>query len=121
MTQFVHERGYLSARMFLFGRLFVDKTTQTELEAAAFRQLVQHLQTHTEVQNIDLMILADFCRNCLAKWYAVAAKNQNVEVSYEQAREIIYGMPYNEWKDKYQTEATAQQLAAYQAKQQNKG
>lgn len=95
----------------------MDNPTQTELEAAAFRQLIKHLQTHTEVQNIELMILADFCRNCLAKWYTAAAQERGVAVDYEQAREIVYGMPYNEWKDKYQTEATAEQLAAYQAKQ----
>lgn len=94
--------------------------TQTELEAATFRALLQHLQTHTDVQNIDLMILADFCRNCLAKWYAAAAKERGVAVDYEQAREVIYGMPYSEWKDKFQQEATAEQLAAYQAKQQGK-
>lgn len=94
--------------------------TQTELEAATFRALLQHLQTHTNVQNIDLMILADFCRNCLAKWYAAAAKERGVAVDYEQAREVIYGMPYSEWKDKFQQEATAEQLAAYQAKQQGK-
>jgi hypothetical protein len=98
--------------------VIVDKTIQTELEAAAFRTLIKHLQTHTEVQNIELMILADFCRNCLAKWYAAAAQERDVAVDYEQAREIVYGMPYSEWKDKYQTEATAEQLAAYQAKQQ---
>lgn len=98
----------------------MDNKTQTELEAAAFRELIKHLQTHTEVQNIDLMILADFCRNCLAKWYAAAAQKQGVAVDYEQAREIVYGMPYNEWKDKYQTEATAEQLAAYQAKLERK-
>ena len=98
----------------------MDKTTQTELEAAAFKELIKHLQTHTEVQNIELMILADFCRNCLAKWYTAAAKERGVSVGYEQAREHIYGMPYQEWKDKYQTEATAEQLAAYQAKLQRK-
>ena len=92
-----------------------DKTV--ELEAAAFRRLLQHLQTHTEVQNIELMMLADFCRNCLAKWYAAAAAEQGADVSYEQAREIIYGMPYSEWKLRYQTEASAEQLAAYDAKQ----
>lgn len=98
----------------------MDKATQTELEAAAFRRLVQHLQTHTDVQNIDLMILADFCRNCLAKWYAAAGQEQNIEIDYEQAREIIYGMPYNEWKDKFQTKATDEQMAAFQKKQQQK-
>lgn len=92
-----------------------DKTV--ELEAAAFRQLLAHLQQHTEVQNIDLMILADFCRNCLAKWYAAAAAERGMNVGYEQAREIVYGMPYSEWKDRYQTEATAEQLAVFDAKQ----
>lgn len=98
----------------------MDKNTQTELEADAFRRLVHHLQQHTEVQNIDLMILADFCRNCLAKWYTAAAIERGVEMDYEQAREVIYGMPYQEWKDKYQSEATAEQLAAYEHKQKSK-
>lgn len=92
-------------------------THRTELEAAAFRQLLAHLQQHTEVQNIELMILADFCRNCLAKWYAAAAAERGIDVDYEQAREIVYGMPYGEWKEKYQREATPEQLAAYQARQ----
>ena len=74
----------------------------TELEAAAFRQLVRHLQTRIDVQNIDLMNLAGFCRNCLAKWYLAAAEEQGVDMDYERAREIIYGMPYAEWKEKYQ-------------------
>lgn len=91
---------------------------QIELEAAAFRRLVSHLQDHTEVQNIDLMITADFCRNCLAKWYTAAAQEQGIELDYEQAREMIYGMPYSDWKDKFQTDATPQQLAAYDAKRQ---
>ncbi len=90
---------------------------KTEFEAAAFRRLVQHLQTHTEVQNIELMIHGDFCRNCLAKWYAAAAGELGVELNYEQAREAIYGMPYNDWKNLYQVEATAEQLAIYDAKQ----
>jgi uncharacterized protein len=94
---------------------------QTELEAAAFRRLVSHLQQHTEVQNIELMILADFCRNCLAKWLVEAAKERGVELSYEQAREQVYGMPYNEWKDQFQSEATEEQLAAFQQRQQAKG
>lgn len=93
-------------------------TQQTELEAAAFRRLVAHLQSHSEIQNIELMVLADFCRNCLAKWYAAAAEEQGVELDYEQAREVVYGMPYNEWKAKFQTEATPEQLAAYAAKKQ---
>lgn len=94
--------------------------SQTELEAAAFRRLVEHLQQHTEVQNIDLMITGDFCRNCLAKWYAAAAAERGLALDYEQAREIIYGMPYNEWKSRFQPEATAEQLAAYNQKQQAK-
>lgn len=93
-------------------------TQQTELEAAAFRRLISHLQDHTEVQNIDLMMTADFCRNCLAKWYAAAAQEKGLELDYEQAREMIYGMPYSDWKDKFQTDATPQQLAAYDAKKQ---
>jgi hypothetical protein len=98
----------------------VNKNTQTELEAGAFRRLVSHLQKNTDVQNIDLMILADFCRNCLAKWYMAEAQEQGVAMDYEQAREVIYGMPYKEWKDKFQTEATPEQLAAFDRKQQAK-
>lgn len=98
----------------------MDKSTQTELEAAAFRRLVSHLQKHSEVQNIELMILADFCRNCLAKWYMAEAAEQGIAMDYEQAREVVYGMPYNEWKDKFQTEATDEQLAAFDRKQQAK-
>lgn len=94
----------------------MDKSTQTELEAAAFRRLVEHLQKNTDVQNIDLMILADFCRNCLAKWYMAEAVERGIELDYEQAREVIYGMPYNEWKEKYQVEATPEQLAALDRK-----
>lgn len=88
-----------------------------ELEAAAFRQLLAHLQQHTEVQNIELMILADFCRNCLAKWYSAAALERGMDIDYEKAREVVYGMPYAEWKDRYQIEATAEQLTAFNAKQ----
>ncbi|MCX7088789.1 MAG: DUF1244 domain-containing protein [Methylococcales bacterium] len=96
----------------------MDKQIQTELEAAAFRRLINHLQTHTDVQNIDLMNLADFCRNCLAKWYTAAAKERSLDLDYEQAREIVYGMPYSEWKERYQTEATSEQLTAFARKQQ---
>ncbi len=95
----------------------IDQQTQTELEAAAFRTLVQHLRDHPEVQNIDLMNLADFCRNCLSKWVKAAADERGVSVDYEAAREMVYGMPYAEWKSKYQAEATPEQLAAMQAKQ----
>jgi hypothetical protein len=80
----------------------IDPATQTELEAAAFRRLVAHLQERTDTQNIDLMNLAGFCRNCLAKWYKAAAEDKGLAVDYDQAREHIYGMPYNEWKEKYQ-------------------
>ena len=82
----------------------------TEIEAAAFRRLVAHLREHTEVQNIDLMNLAGFCRNCLAKWYVAAAAEQDQAVDYDAARELIYGMPYAEWKKRYQTPATEAQL-----------
>lgn len=80
----------------------MDKKTRLEVEAAMFRRLVQHFQEHTEVQNIDVMELAGFCRNCLAKWYQAAAEERGEHLSYEQAREVIYGMPYEEWKVKYQ-------------------
>ncbi len=91
----------------------MDTKLQTELEAAAFRRLVSHLREHTDVQNIDLMNLASFCRNCLSKWYRAEAQERGVEMDYEQARQLIYGMPYAEWKAKYQTEATPGQLADF--------
>lgn len=90
-----------------------DQTT-LELEAAAFRRLREHLKTRTDVQNIDMMNLAGFCRNCLSNWYQEAAAEKGIEISKPEAREIVYGMPYAEWKGKYQTEATAEQLAGYQ-------
>ena len=93
----------------------MDKQTQTELEAAAFRRLVQHLDERKDVQNIDLMILAGFCRNCLSKWYKAAADDQGVEISYESACEQVYGMPYSEWKKQHQKPATPEQLAAFEA------
>ena len=86
---------------------------KTELEAAAFRRLVAHLQERTDVQNIDLMNLSGFCRNCLSRWYGEAAAEQGVDMSKDAAREIVYGMPYAEWKAKYQTEATDAQKAAF--------
>ncbi|MGR9088341.1 MAG: DUF1244 domain-containing protein [Gammaproteobacteria bacterium] len=98
----------------------MDKNIQTALEAATFRRLIAHLREHVEVQNIDLMILADFCRNCLAKWYVAAAQEQGVAMDYEQAREIIYGMPYSQWREQFQKEATPEQLAAYELKQKSK-
>ena len=84
--------------------------TQTELEAAVFRRLVAHLQDRTDVQNIDLMNLSGFCRNCLSRWYSEAAAEKGIDIDKEAARTHVYGMPYAEWKDKYQTEATAEQL-----------
>jgi hypothetical protein len=87
----------------------VDDETRTAVEAAAFRGLVEHLRKRTDVQNIDLMNLAGFCRNCLAKWYQAGANEQGVELSYDEAREAIYGMPYADWKAAYQTEASEEQ------------
>ena len=92
----------------------MDDTTRTELEAAAFRRLVAHFAERTDVQNIDLMNLAGFCRNCLSKWYRAAAEDKGLEMSYDEAREIVYGMSYDAWKAKYQTEASPEQKAAYQ-------
>ena len=92
----------------------MDDATRTELEAAAFRRLVAHFRERTDVQNIDLMNLAGFCRNCLSKWYRAAAEDKGLELSYDEAREIVYGMPYAEWKAQYQTDATAEQKAAYE-------
>ena len=89
----------------------LDERTRTELEAAAFRTLVEHFRAHPEVQNIDLMNLAGFCRNCLSKWYRAGAAERGLDLSYEQAREIVYGMPYAEWKVRYQTEASPEQQA----------
>jgi hypothetical protein len=93
----------------------LDERSRTELEAAAFRTLVAHLRAHPEVQNIDLMNLAGFCRNCLSKWYRAAAAERGLELSYEQAREIVYGMPYADWKARHQTEATPEQQARFAA------
>lgn len=90
-----------------------DTQTRTELEAAAFRALLQHLDANKDVQNIDLMILADFCRNCLAKWLMAAAEAKGETLSYDEAREHVYGMPYEQWKDLYQQPATPEQLAAF--------
>jgi hypothetical protein len=95
----------------------MDDQTRTELEAAAFRRLVQHLRTHTEVQNIDLMNLAGFCRNCLSKWYAAAAGERDLDIDLETAREIVYGMPYADWKAQYQSEASPEKQAAWEERQ----
>ena len=93
-----------------------DKTT-TELEAAAFRTLVQHLRDNPEVQNIDLMNLAGFCRNCLSRWYREAAEERGMDMEYEAARELVYGMPYGDYKAKHQKEATPEQLAALKTRE----
>ena len=92
----------------------MDDKTRTELEAAAFRGLVGHLQKRTDVQNIDLMNLAGFCRNCLSKWYMAAAKEKGIEMSYDEAREIVYGMTYDEWKRDYQGAASEEQKQMFQ-------
>ena len=97
-----------------------EATSAEALEAATFRRLLQHLRDHSEVQNIDLMILADFCRNCLAKWYSAEAKERGLEIDYPTAQEIIYGMPYAEWKQRFQTLATPEQLAAMEEIQKRK-
>ncbi len=90
----------------------IEPTTRTELEAAAFRRLVQHLQKRTDVQNIDLMNLAGFCRNCLSRWYREEAATQGITIADPDAREIVYGMPYKEWQAKYQAEASPAQKEA---------
>lgn len=91
----------------------MDEQTRIELEAATFRRLRDHLRERTDVQNIDLMNLSGFCRNCLSKWYAAAASERGIDIDYEASREIVYGMPYGEWKAKYQREATEEQKAAF--------
>ena len=97
----------------------MDSQTQLEVEAAAFRRLVKHLDERKDVQNIDLMNLAGFCRNCLSKWYMAAAEEHQQPMSYDQARERIYGMPYAEWKQRYQTDAKPDQLAAFNSNNQD--
>ena len=91
----------------------MDKATETELEAAAFRSLVQHLRERTDVQNLDLMNLAGFCRNCLSRWYREAAEERHIPLSDPEARKIVYGMPYDEWKSKYQKEGAPAGKAAF--------
>jgi len=93
-----------------------NEQQRLEIEAATFRRLLDHLDSHKDVQNIDLMNLASFCRNCLSKWYRAEAESRGVEIDYEQAREIVYGIPFAEWKEKYQQEATAEQLQKFEEK-----
>lgn len=95
----------------------MDDKTRTEIEAAAFRALVEHLRSNPDVQNIDLMNLAGFCRNCLSKWYLAAAEERGVAMDYEAARETVYGMRYAEYKAKHQREATPEQIAEFEQKQ----
>ncbi|MCI4660914.1 MAG: DUF1244 domain-containing protein [Neomegalonema sp.] len=92
----------------------IDPQTQIELEAAAFRRLVDHLRTRTDVQNIDLMNLGGFCRNCLSKWYQEAANERDIALDKAEARAIIYGMPYEEWRAQYQTDASQAKLDAFE-------
>ncbi len=89
-------------------------STETEIQAAVFRRLIEHLDSRKDAQNIDLMNLAGFCRNCLSKWYVTAAQDLGEEISYEEARELVYGMPYGEWKDKFQLEASMEQKKLFE-------
>ena len=93
-----------------------NKNLTMEIESEVSKALIKHLQNKTKVQNIDLMNLADFCRNCLSKWYVDAAKDKGLEISYDDAREIVYGMPYRDWKSKYQKEASQEQLDEFNSK-----
>jgi hypothetical protein len=99
----------------------MNKQTEVEIEAAVFRKLLTHLDENKDVQNIDLMILADFCRNCLSKWYVKAAADRGETVDYESARERVYGMPYSQWKSDHQAPATPEQLEALENRQAGKG
>ena len=92
----------------------IDQATRTELEAAAFRRLVEHLRTRSDVQNIDLMNLAGFCRNCLSNWYREAAEGRGIAMTKDESRELIYGMPYAEWQARHQRDATPESLAAFE-------
>jgi hypothetical protein len=94
-----------------------DEKTREELEAAVYRRLVEHLRNRTDVQNIDLMILAGFCRNCLSDWMREAAGAKGISMTKEKSREIVYGMPYDEWRSKHQREATSEQAAAFEKSQ----
>jgi len=91
----------------------ISDSDRTEIEAEVYRKLIEHLRKYPEVQNIDMMNLAYFCRNCLSKWYRSAAADRGIEIDYDQAREVVYGMPYEEYKDKYSQEATAEQMKKF--------
>ena len=94
----------------------MDKKFDKELLADVAERLINHLQTRADVQNIDLMNLSGFCRNCLSKWYLAAAEKRNIQLDYNQSRELVYGMPYDEWKSKYQKEATEEQIKDFNNK-----
>jgi len=113
--------GNAFANPILQGSHVMDGKTRTELEAATVRRLVAHLRERTEVQNIDLMNLAGFCRNCLSKWYRAEAEERGVQISDPEAREIVYGMPYDEWKRKYQSEASPEQKQKFAESPAGKG
>ena len=98
----------------------ISENQREAIEAAVYRRLVEHLRSKPEVQNIDLMNLADFCRNCLSKWYVAAAEERGVALDYDAAREIVYGVPYADWKARYQKEATPEQMAAFEAREKAK-
>ena len=98
----------------------IPENQREAIEAAVYRRLVEHLKSKPDVQNIDLMNLADFCRNCLSKWYVAAAGERGIELAYDAAREIVYGMPYADWKARYQKEATPEQRAAFEAREKAK-
>ena len=91
----------------------MDDASRQEIEAATFRRLLQHLDDNKDVQNIDLMNLASFCRNCLSKWFMAEAETRGMDIDYDSARELVYGMPYSDWKAKYQSEASAEQLQKF--------
>ena len=91
----------------------MDDNIKKELQSAAFERLIKHLRERKDVQNLDLMNLAGFCRNCLSKWYTAAANGKGLDLDYEEAREIVYGMPYGDWKSKHQTEASSEQVAKF--------
>ena len=99
----------------------MDKNKKIEIQSATFERLLKHLDERKDVQNIDLMNLANFCRNCISKWYVSESTTHGEEISYDQARELVYGMPYDEYKNKHQKEATKEQLEKFNASQKNKG
>ena len=99
----------------------IDPETREALEAAAFRRLVGHLRERTDVQNIDMMELAGFCRNCLSNWYQEAAKERGIDIAREEAREIVYGMPYEEWRARHQTEASPEKIRRFGSQSRDHG